>query len=73
MHPNSQLKKAVEKGFDPKVLYSSDLTHINESIRKILKNYSNIPDDQILQHVKGLVSIFTSPILTVIFAIGANI
>lgn len=56
MHPDSQLETAIEKGFDPKSLYSAELTKVNEPIRTILEQYSKIPAAQILQHVQDLVS-----------------
>lgn len=56
MHPDSQLETAVQNGFDPKSLYSLELTKVNEPVRKILEQYSKIPAPLILQHVKDLVS-----------------
>jgi hypothetical protein len=55
MHPDSQLKSAVKDGFDPKSLYSPELTKVNEPARTILEQYSKIPAGHILQHVKDLV------------------
>src|SRR4051794_36148481 len=52
MHPDSQLKGAVTKGFDPKLLYNPHLDHVGEPVRTILEEYSNIPADKILQHVR---------------------
>ncbi|KAJ5282944.1 hypothetical protein N7497_001892 [Penicillium chrysogenum] len=54
MHPDSQLETAVKSGFDPKSLYSTELTKVNEPARTILEKYSKIPADNILQHVKDL-------------------
>ncbi|KAJ5388993.1 uncharacterized protein N7496_000061 [Penicillium cataractarum] len=54
MHPDSQLETAIQKGFDPKSLYSAELTNVNEPVRTILEQYSKIPAAQILQHVKDL-------------------
>lgn len=56
MHPDSQLETAIQKGFDPKSLYSAELTNVNEPVRTILEQYSKIPAAEILQHVKDLVS-----------------
>ena len=56
MHPDSQLETAVQNGFDPKSLYSLELTKVNEPVRKILEQHSKIPAPLILQHVKDLVS-----------------
>lgn len=56
MHPDSQLQNAVTKGFDPKLLYDPNLDHVEEPVRSILEEYSNIPADQILEHVRQLVS-----------------
>jgi hypothetical protein len=55
MHPDSQLETAVKSGFDPKSLYSTELTEVNEPARTIIEKYSKIPADNILQHVKDLV------------------
>ncbi|KAJ5223943.1 hypothetical protein N7468_008485 [Penicillium chermesinum] len=54
MHPDSQLKKALAKGFDPKSLYDPNLDHVDEPVRSILQDYSKIPADRILQHVQEL-------------------
>jgi hypothetical protein len=56
MHPDYQLETAIQKGFDPKSLYTAELTQVNEPVRTILEIYSKIPADEILQHVKDLVS-----------------
>lgn len=56
MHPDSQLQDAVTKGFDPKLLYDPNLDHVDEPVRSILEEYSNIPADKILEHVRQLVS-----------------
>jgi hypothetical protein len=61
MHPDSQLKDAVTKGFDPKLLYNPDLDHVGEPVRTILEEYSNIPADKILHHVRQLVRISRDP------------
>lgn len=55
MHPDSQLETAVKNGFDPKSLYSTELTKVNEPARTILEQYSKIPAEKVLQHVKDLV------------------
>lgn len=55
MHPDTQLQSAVKDGFDPKSLYSTELTKVNEPARTILEKYSKIPAENILQHVKDLV------------------
>lgn len=54
MHPDSQLQDAVTKGFDPKLLYDPNLNHVDEPVRSILEEYSNIPADKILDHVRQL-------------------
>ncbi|KAJ5294322.1 hypothetical protein PENANT_c006G08543 [Penicillium antarcticum] len=54
MHPDSQLQDAVTKGFDPKLLYDPNLDHVDEPVRSILEEYSNIPADKILEHVRQL-------------------
>ena len=56
MHPDSQLQDAVTKGFDPKSLYDPNLDQVDEPVRSILEEYSNIPADKILEHVRQLVS-----------------
>lgn len=55
MHPDSQLKDAINKGFDPKSLYNPHLNHVAEPVRSILEDYSKVPEDKILQHVQALV------------------
>lgn len=56
MNPNAQLKTAIERGFDPKVLYSAELKSVKEPIRSILEEQSNIPAEKILAHVQEVVS-----------------
>nr|UOK93806.1 atlF [Penicillium chrysogenum] len=54
MHPDYQLQDAVTKGFDPKLLYDPNLNHVDEPVRSIIEEYSNIPADKILDHVRQL-------------------
>nr|BAW27597.1 putative methyltransferase [Aspergillus stellatus] len=54
MHPDTQLKEAVTKGFDPKSLYDPNLDHVKEPVRSILEEYSQIPANEILAHVQKL-------------------
>jgi hypothetical protein len=69
MHPDSQLKDAVTKGFDPKLLYNPHLDHVGEPVRTILEEYSNIPADKILQHVRQLVRI-SSDLMYFLLSLG---
>ncbi|KAL2783209.1 hypothetical protein BJX66DRAFT_345152 [Aspergillus keveii] len=54
MHPDAQLKAAVNNGFDPKSLCQPRLTTIKEPVRTILEKHGNIPADRIVDHVNEL-------------------
>jgi hypothetical protein len=56
MHPDAQLKAAVNNGFDPKSLCQPRLTTVKEPVRTILEKHGSIPADKIVDHVNELVS-----------------
>lgn len=53
----SDLRAALTKGKDPRELpwYKTDFEEVPEPGKTILENYSKIPPDQVLQHVKDVV------------------
>jgi hypothetical protein len=56
MDVDAQRETAIEKGFDPMSLYNPNLNAVSEPVRSYLEKQGNIPVDQILDHVRELVS-----------------
>lgn len=54
----SDMRDALTKGKDPRELpwYKTDFEEVPEPGKTILEEYSKIPPDQVLQHVKAVVS-----------------
>lgn len=54
----SDLKAILDGGFDPHqfLWYEPDLTEAPEPAKTLLEQYSNIPPDQVVDHVKKVVS-----------------
>lgn len=54
----SERRAALTKGKAPHELpwYNTDFEEVPEPAKTILENYSKIPPDQVLQHVKDVVS-----------------
>lgn len=54
----SDLKAILDGGFDPHqfLWYEPDLTEAPEPAKTLLERYSNIPPDQVVDHVKKVVS-----------------
>lgn len=54
----SDLRASLTKGKDPRELpwYKTDFEEVPEPAKTILEDYSKIPPDQVLQHVKAVVS-----------------
>lgn len=57
MDVGAQRETAIEKGFDPMSLYNPNLNDVGEPVRTYLEEQGNIPAEQILAHVKKLVSL----------------
>ncbi|KAF7172374.1 hypothetical protein CNMCM5623_004582 [Aspergillus felis] len=51
MHPDAQLKTALKKGFNPKLLYKDPLKTLKEPVYTILEKHSKIPVDRVVSHV----------------------
>lgn len=56
MDVDAQQETAIKKGFDPMSLYNPNLNDVSEPVRTYLEQQGNIPAEQILDHVRELVS-----------------
>lgn len=54
----NDLRSMLSQGMDPKELpwYEPTIDEVPEPAKTILEKYSNIPSDQVLQHVMEVVS-----------------
>ena len=66
MHPDAQLKAALKKGFDPKLLYKEPLNAVKEPVCSILEKHSKVPVDKIVSHVNEVVSRITNSYSSII-------
>lgn len=55
----SDLRSMLSNGMDPHELpwYEPDLEEVSEPAKTILEKYSQIPPEEVIHHVKSLVSI----------------
>lgn len=55
----SDLRSMLSNGMDPHELpwYEPDLREVSEPAKTILEKYSKIPSEEVIHHVKSLVSI----------------
>jgi len=60
----SDLKSILDGGFDPHKFpwYEPDLVEVPEPAKTLLERYSKIPPEQVVEHVKKVVSHFLVPV-----------